>query len=130
MRVWHKLISASLILMAMLAPSISLAVCAPTPEANSAMHCPPDCPMMAAMQHENEVSAPAGAQSAPPCCTIKSSNPVRERQTSIVAPATAIEAPLVAVPFYASVVLQAVDTTEPSPPPPVANQALLCTFLI
>jgi hypothetical protein len=131
MRVWYKLIAASLVLMALLAPSISLAVCAPdVASSDGMMHCPPDCPMMAAMQHRNQILAPVNGQSAPSCCTIRSSNPAPVKQASIVAPATAVEAPRVIETFYASAVAQAVDRTDPSPPPLSGSQAILCTFLI
>jgi hypothetical protein len=131
MRLWYKLVSASLVLMALLAPSVSLAVCSPTVAAiDGMMHCPPDCPMMAAMQHQNQISVPADDQTVPSCCTIRSSNPTPVKQTSIVAPVSAVEAPVVVAPFYASVVSQAADQIEPSPPPTGGSQALLCTFLI
>jgi hypothetical protein len=131
---WYKLVSASLVLMALLAPSLSLALCTPPASDQGMMHCPPDCPMMAASGETQSQPSLMGSQTdgqgLPSCCTIGRSDSVPAKASIVVPPLVALEPPLIEVPFYAAVVPEAPHQTEPSPPPLAGTQALLCTFLI
>ena len=130
MQVWHKVVSVSLVLMALLAPSTALAFCVPDSAGQmESMQCPPDCPMMAGMQsHDggNELSS----TSTPPCCTIKSSKSAPITESSVVSPIVAIEPVFAAAVFTPVATPQTADEADTSPPPIVGIQSRLCTFLI
>lgn len=130
MRSWYKVVSASLVLLALFVPSLSLALCAPVAAASAdSMSCAPDCPMMAnmhAQQNGNDVSA----NEPPPCCTISSSHQAPITESFVVPPSLVITPPLAIAEFSQPVIPQTVDEVETSAPPIAGAQALLCTFLI
>lgn len=130
MGIWYKVVSASLVLVALVAPSASLAFCVPDFAGPiGSMQCPPDCPMMAGMQtHEdgNELSSTPMS----PCCTIKSSTPAPITESSVVSPVVAIEPIITAAVFTPVTTPQTADEADTSPPPVAGIQSRLCTFLI
>jgi len=133
MRCWYKVVSASLVLMVLFAPSLSLALCSPPSAASPvSMNCPPACPMMAEMQGQEHGTALQSSEiEVPPCCAISSSHsyPIPE-STFVVAPVVPVTLLEVVSEFNPPVEPQSLDQADTSPPPTEGTQALLCSFLI
>ena len=130
MRIGYKVVAIGLMVVALLAPSASLAFCAPvSADATSPMRCPPDCPMMAAMQHATE----SGVQAAPQrssCCEMSSGRPAPTSELQVPTDSFRVAAPVILVAAAVAPVAFVEVTDFSSPPPLFASQAILCTFLI
>ncbi len=127
MQHWRQLVSTGIVAAILSVPLFALAPCAPSADS---MQCPPDCPMMAAMQTVaggNNVSAAPQTSS---CCEMSSgqSTPTSELQVPTTFFSTA--APVVQVTSMTEPVASG-GAQDFSPPPLVfSSQAVLCTFLI
>lgn len=130
---WHKIVSASLVLMALFVPSLSAALCAPNSAGSTkSMQCPPDCPMMADIQgQEHGTALQASETEVPPCCAVRSSHraPATD-STFVVAPDVVVTPLAVVTEFKPPVEQQSFDQADTSSSPTEGSQALLCTFLI
>lgn len=129
MRLGHKLVSIGMLAILALLPLVPvLAVCSPQ-TAESSMHCPEGCPMMAKQTSQDRVSQ-VKVDRSESCCKIERSTPAPEKAATVVVPVVSVE------PATTSVVVVATSHSEPpvvtdsSPPPFADSQAQLCTFLI
>ena len=130
MRIKYKVVAIGLMVIALLAPSASLAFCAPA-SADSAtpMQCPPDCPMMAAMQHATE----SGVQAAPQrssCCEMSSGRPTPTSELQVPTSTYSVAAPTLDVTAAVEPMMFAENTDVSSSPPVSFSRAALCVFLI
>ncbi len=131
MRIGYKFVAASLVMMALLALSAPLALCvADSAGPRAAIQCPPDCPMMAAMQHADATTAMQAASQPSSCCEMSSGRPTPTSELQVPASTYSVAPPALDV---TAVALPAAinHVTEISSPPPVSfSQAALCVFLI
>ncbi len=127
MQFWHKFVAAGLLVAILSLPLASLATC--MPQSASAMHCPPDCPMMAEMNADGSQLALQSGD-VKPCCTIKSSKPAPVTESKIVPPVFSVEAMSSVAEPVASSAVPATLAVDVSPPPIPDNQVRLCTFQI
>ena len=122
-----KLVALLLVISIGVIPVLAAAPC--SGEAESGMHCPAGCPMMATgnMTPTTEIQNQSPASS---CCDMHSGKPIRSTELQPASATASITPPLSIIALLATTDFGADDKSEFRLPNSRSHQALLCTFLI